>query len=265
MRVHIKTTWQWDEGRKEYAKVSDTFYDYNGPVALACGASSEQKSVEKQQQSIMDQMMGQAKQIFGGASSVFQSLVNTFTPTIKAGPNQQGMSPAELAARQSGIVSQTAQGYKNVRAALGNAQASVGGGNAVIPSGVNEANDVNAAIAAAENQSEQLTNLQSENYAIGRENYNNATKGLAGATEVFNPATSAGNAATSSGEAVSNTANQIATQNNSWMSAVSGALGGVAGSLTGGFMNKIPGMGGGGGGGFGALPVSTGSINRANA
>ena len=235
-KIHIKTVWKWDEYSTKYIKIYDHFYNYDGPTENACGASSQQTSVEASQQRFMNQMMSQASTVFGNASSVFNSLVNTFTPTIQAGPNQQGFSPAELSAMNSQAITGAGQAYKNAKAAVGNEEAAVGGGNVTLPSGVNEATDTGLAENAANLTSTELNKITQENYATGRSNYENAVNGLAGSINVFNTASTAGNAATSSGEAAANTANQIAQENNSWMSAAGGALGAIGGAATGGLM-----------------------------
>jgi hypothetical protein len=263
MIVHLKTVWELD-GMGRYVKVYDEVQDYNGPVALACGATSQQKQIGQQQQNFFNQLQSQASTVFGNASQVFQTLVNTFTPTIQAGPNQQGFSPAELSAMQSQAITNVGQGYRNVKAAVGNQEAAYGGGNISLPTGVNEATDLGAAEAAANAQSGALNQITQENYAVGRQNYENAVKGIAGATDVFNPATSSANAATGAGTAAANTANQVAQENQSWMSAVSGVLGSVAGAATGGAMNWVKGLGGkqGGGGGGGGAVADTGGYGN---
>lgn len=201
-----------------------------------CGATQGQKDVGAAQTGLLNQLTTQAKSVFGASSSVFQSLVNTFTPTVQAGPNQQGFSPAELAARQSAAITQTGQAYKNAKAAVGNQEAAFGGGNTALPSGTNTQSDIQLAEAGANQTSSELNQIQQENYATGRENYQNAVTGLARAPDVFNPATGAGGTAIGAGTAAANTQNQIASQNNSWVSAVGGILGSVAGAATGGLL-----------------------------
>lgn len=261
MRILTKTVWQWDDAVGRYVKVYEEGHDFDGPVALACGASSQQKQIEGQQQSFFNQLTSQSQAVFGAASSVFQSLVNTFTPTIKAGPDQQGFSPAELSARNSAAITNTGQAYKNAKAAVGNQEAAYGGGNISLPTGVNEATDLGLAEAGANQTASELNQIQQENYAVGRQNYENAVKGLEGATDVFNPATGIANAATGAGEAAAKTANEIAQQNNSWMSAVSGVLGSVAGAATGNFTK---GLGGNQGAANTGSSVTTGAGSGAN-
>jgi hypothetical protein len=87
-------------------------------VSGGCGASDEQKDIGQQQTAFMQQMMGQAQEIFGNSSSVFKDLVNTFAPTVAAGPNQRGFSLPEEAALKSQAITQTGQAYKNASQAV---------------------------------------------------------------------------------------------------------------------------------------------------
>jgi hypothetical protein len=237
MKIYTRLEYHWD-GTNYILDKSESF-EYNGYIAWMCGATAQQNQIGQSQQNFMNQLQGQATTVFGNDSSVFQSLQSTFLPTIQAGPNQQGFSPAELSAMQSQAITQTGQGYKNAKAAVGNEEAAVGGGNNVLPSGVNAATDASLAENAANQTSSQLNQITQENYAVGRQNYQNAVAGEEASTGVFNSATSAAGAATNAGSAAANTANQIAQENNSWMSAVSGALSGVAGGLTGGLSNYL--------------------------
>jgi hypothetical protein len=231
MRVYRTIEYKWD-GEKYVLDKAD-YFDYNGPVALACGASSEQKAIGAQQSDLFKQMTQQSQQVFGASNKVFNQLVNTFSPTIAAGPNQQGFSPALLSAMNASAIQNVGQAYKNAKAAVGNAQAAYGGGNVALPSGAQIGTDLSLAESAANQTSSTLNQITQENYAVGRDNYNRAVTGLEQAPNVFNAATSAGNAATGAGEAAANTQNQIAQESNSWISAVTGALGTVAGAATG--------------------------------
>jgi len=241
MFIHTEIQMQWDDGMGRYVKVYDKGYEYNGPVALACGADSSQKQIEKSQQSFMNQLQGQSQAVFGASNTVFQSLLKTFSPTIQAGPNQEGFSPALLSAMKSQVITGAGTAYKNAKAAVGNAQSAFGGGNTVLPSGAQIGTDLSLAEGAANLTASGLNQLTQEDYAVGRDNYKTAVAGLEQAPGVFNAATSAANAATGAGEAASSTANQIAQQDNSWMSAVSGALGSVAGAATGNLTKNLGG------------------------
>lgn len=243
MRIYTKLQYLWNGF--DYILDKADFIDYTGEVSQCCGASDQQKEVAASQQAFMTQMQQQASTVFGNSSAVFQSLLNTFTPTIQAGPNQQGFSPAELAARQSQAITQSGQAYKNAKAAVGNAEAAQGGGNAVLPSGANVGTDLGLAESGANLTATELGQITDENYAVGRQNYDKAVSGLAGATGVYNAANSAGGVANQSGSDAATSANQVSQENNSWINATIGALGGVAGSFATGGLSSLSSGGGG--------------------
>ncbi len=260
MRIYTKLEFSWNG--TEYTLDKSDFFEYNGPIAHTCGASSQQQGIEQSQQNFMNQLQQQASQVFGASSQLFQNLQSTFMPIIKAGPNQQGFSPAELSAMNSQAITGAGQAYKNAKSAVGNEEAAFGGGNVTLPSGVNTATDLGLAEGAANLTSQQLNQITQENYAVGRQNYQNAVQGAIASPGVFSPASSMAGQATGAGEAAANTANQIAQENNSWMSGVSGILGSVAGAATGGLTNKLLNTGAASGGGN---PVSlpTGNLDPA--
>ena len=228
---------QWDGSH--YITVSSREIDYNGPVALCCGATTAQGDALATQTSITNQVMQQGQQVFGDASSVYKDLVSSLSPTVAAGPNQHGFSQAELANLNSQAITQNGIAYKNAKAATGNAMSSVGGGNTSMPSGTTEGIDENLASSAASNTANELGQITQADYTQGNTNYNNAVNAIGRSTESFNPSTNLDNAASSAAAGQASTANQIATQNQSWMGAVSGVLGSVAGAAAGAGIAKI--------------------------
>lgn len=245
MRIYTKIEMQWDDTVDKYVPILEESYEYAGPVALMCGASQGQKDIAHQQDSTYNQMVQQSQQVFGSSSKVFTDLMSTFAPTVAAGPDQEGFSPAEKAALQSRAITQTGQAYKNAKYAVGEAQAANGGGNvADVSGGAKVATDLGLAEGAAGETANELNTIDLNDYQTGRANYDKATAGLAEAPNVFSPATSAAGITTGAGEAAANTENQIAQQNNSWVQAVTGALGGIAGAtVTGGMANLGKGVG----------------------
>lgn len=244
MRIYTKLEYHWDDGLNDYVLDNSDSFEYNGFVALACGATSQQNQIEASQQSFMTQAQQQASQVFGGASQVFSGLMATFAPTVAAGPSQQGFSPTELANLKSQAITQTGQSYRNAKQALGENLAASGGGNTGLPSGVAATEGTELAEAGANQTASQLGQITEANYATGRQNYQNAVQGELSATNVYNAAEGALSGANSSGEAASSTANQIATQDNSWVQGVTGALGAIGGAVaTGGMANLGKGVG----------------------
>lgn len=235
--------------------------EYDGEIALLCGATSAQTQAQQAQAAAYTQMTQQAQQVFGAGSQVFQNLQNTFQPTIAKGPSQEGFSEAEKSALNSQAITNGGIAARNAKQATGEAVAAQGGGNnPALQSGVNTGIEAQVNESAAENTATNLNTINLNNYATGRQNYENAVAGEAGSVAAFNPATGAGSAATGAGEASANTANQIATQNQSWVQAVTGALGGVAGSFVGGGLGKL--VGGGSGSTGGSISTAPSSVNN---
>jgi hypothetical protein len=230
----------WDGTRYITDEENSIGTEFDGPVALCCGADPAQTQIAQQQSAAYTQMTQQASQVFGNSSAVFGDLMKTFAPTVAAGASQQGFSPAELSNLNSSAITQTGQAYRNAKSAVGEAQAAQGGGNVGdVSGGANVGTDLSVANSAASQTAGELNQIGEANYQTGRQNYDTAVQGLSNAPNVFNTATSMNNAATNSGNAAANTANQIAQENNSWVQAVTGALGSVAGAATTAGIGKI--------------------------
>lgn len=246
MRITTKLVLQWDVDT--YIEIEREGYEYDGPVARLCGATPGMQNIANQQSAFSQQLVQQATSVFGSSSKVFNDLVNSLSPTLAAGPNQEGFSPAEKANLNSQAITQTGQAYKNAKAAVGNSESAQGGGNTGLISGARIGTDMGLAESAANQTSSELSGITQADYAAGRENYKTAVAGMERAPGVFGAATSAANAATNSQEGVANTENQISQQNQSWIQSVTGALGGIAGAATGSYFGKLPHAGGGGSG-----------------
>ena len=189
-----------------------------------CGASQQQKQIEASQQAFYDTLTSEYRTTFGENQAILKTLTGSLEPILQAGINQQGFSPEELANLNEIAVNQTGQNYANAKAAVSNQQAAEGGGNAFIPSGAKQELQSQLATSAAQQESANEQQIQSSNYATGRQNYLAALSGLQGVSGLYNPTGLAG-AATGAGSAAAQTADQITQANNSWMSLVSGALG----------------------------------------
>jgi hypothetical protein len=244
MTIHTKVVFQWDDTLSRYNKVSDEYFEYNGPIDLVCGASAAQNQILGQQTGFASQVANQAGTIFGNASSAFNALQASLLPTISKGPNQMAFSQGELAARNAGVISTGGQAAANAKSAIGNANAAQGGGNTSLTSGATSAEGANAVSDIAANTATELNKVQQEGYVAGQNEYNEAIKGEEGATNVFNPASEAANAGTTAFNGAANTANEVTEQNQSWVNAAIGALGNVAGAATGGLMKGVGGMAG---------------------
>lgn len=213
-------------------------FEYSGPIALCCGASSEQKQTYQEQNQYYQTLMNQAKSEYGFASQVFNDLFQSLNPIVEAGPNQEGYSPAELQNLESQNTTGTGEAYNSALKAINESRATQGGGNLALPSGVALKQRQQLATSSAEQEAKNRNIILTNDYDTGRQNYDTAVNQLEGATGVFNPATSSSGAANQGGSAAGETANEIAQASNSWVNAVSGALGGVAGAATGAELGK---------------------------
>lgn len=189
-----------------------------------CGASSQQKDIEKQQAAFYQQLTQQYGVTFSENQSILKSLTKAFTPILEAGPNQRGFSDEERANLNSQAVTGTGRNYAKASAALGAIQGAEGGGTAFIPSGAKHQQQLQLASSAAQNESDIQSNIVAADYSTGRDNYFRAAGALGGVAGELNPIGFA-NAATGAGGAAAETANQITQASNSWMNLVSGALG----------------------------------------
>ena len=240
MRIYSYLSLAWDEQLRKYIPVDEESFEYSGPLMLLCGATQGQQNIANQQAAAYQTMQQQAQKEFGNSSTVFNDLIASLAPTVAAGPNQEGFSPAEKSALQSAAITQTGQAYRNAKQAVGESMAAQGGGNVGdVTSGSNAAINLGVAQSAANQTSNELNEIDQQDYAVGRQNYAEAAASLAGAPGVFGTANNAGAVATDSGSAAAKTQDEIASQNNSWVGAVAGALGNIGGIATGGLIRNF--------------------------
>jgi hypothetical protein len=194
-----------------------------------CGASSEQKQLEKEQADFYAQTTAQAAEVFGKANAVFGEITAATAPIVAAGPSQEGYSAEEKQVLNSQAISSTAGSYDNLSKAL-NAKIAANGGGSSVSSGAELQQREQLGVSAANQLSNQELGITSASYDQGNKNYNSALTALELAPGVFNTTANVNNAATGAGSAASTSANNITNANNSWVSSVTGALGGIAGN-----------------------------------
>lgn len=197
-----------------------------------CGASSQQKDIEKSQAAFYNEMTSEYKSVFGQAQGILSTLTKSFQPILDKGINQQGYSPDELANLNSQAVTGTGVNYAKAKEALANQQAAEGGGNTFVPTGAKEQQNLELASSAAQNESAIEGKIASDNYSTGRENYLSAANALGGVASQLNPAGLA-NATTGAGGAAASTADAITQANNSWMQLAGAGLGAAGTAIAG--------------------------------
>ena len=67
-----------------------------------CGPSKSETNLANSEASFSSLLMSNYAQNFGNQSAILNHLSDIFTPIAEAGPGQQGFTPAELSALNSG-------------------------------------------------------------------------------------------------------------------------------------------------------------------
>jgi len=215
-------------------------YLYDGEVELCKGASDEQNQLAASQTNFYNQLSQDYGQQFANQSAILSSLQKSLQPIVDAGANQFGYSDDQNNTLKATAIQGTAQQYQNAQQALQNYQASRGGGNMYLPSGVDAQNNAALAATGANQVSSELLGIKNAGYAQGNTNYNNAIAQLGGVAAQYNPNGYAGSAI-SSGNSAASELNQIQQENaaaSPW-GAIGGIVGGAAGNLLGGLGSTI--------------------------
>jgi hypothetical protein len=186
---------------------------------------------------------------FGNQQNVLNFLTNKLQATVN---NPQGFSPEALAAARSSAIENTAGNYANAARTVNNQIAARGG--SALPSGVNAQIQGELAAGAANQESQNLNQINLANEQQRQNNYWNAVQGLSGTANMYNPNGIAGevnagtNALTNIGQAFNATTQQGFGA--TFLHGFGSALGkGLGTALSGG--GGVGGLFGGGGSGGG--------------
>lgn len=204
-----------------------------------CGSNSSQTSLESSQQDFYNTLTSAYKTNFAQSQGITNALTKSFSPTLAAGPNQQGYSSGEMEALNTQATEGTAADYGKAQTATSEALAAQNGGNQFVPNGANQQILAQNSTAAAGEEAGLKNTILQNSYAQGRANYDEAASVLGSTASLVNP-NSAASSATSAGTSAATTANQIAQEDNSVWQGALGALGSVAGNAT---YSKAAGLG----------------------
>jgi hypothetical protein len=220
---------------KEMSQRIDRYLAEGRTVSGGCGPSDAMKNLNKSIQSFSTSMVDEAKTIFGDASAMFNTISQSVGKIIAGGPSQQGWGAAESSAVTSQIINAAAVSGRNLKSAIGSAISSIGGGNAVMPSG-SMANIEAQALAGVEAQkSQQLGQATIANYEQGNKNYWQAIGAGEQAPSMLGVANEANKNAMSGLTTAQTSQASIDKANNWWQPMVMGGL--AAGA------SMIPGVG----------------------
>ena len=181
-----------------------------------CGPSATLTNLTNAAVTFAGNVQQQAGQVFGAASQVFNNLVGSIQSVVKGGAGQAGWGAAENAAVNSQIVNNAATSARNEKSAVGNAVASIGGGNTVNPSGL----AVGANLAVAQNvenaKSQQEEQATVANFQQGNQNYENAVGQEEKLPEVFNSTAGMDKSASDANTAANADETTLNAANNWW-------------------------------------------------
>jgi hypothetical protein len=205
-----------------------------------CGPSGSEKSLAAQSQSLSSLMQADFGQRFGQQSSVLQSLNQSLSPIVAAGPSQQGMSSSELATLNTSAINSAGAAARNARAAAGNfsaGQNNTSGLTSGITKQINAGVDSAAANTLATNQ----LGITKANYDQGSANYWRALGAQQGVANAYDPSAFGSQAIGANSNAFGQ-AKTITDQTNAEQAAIAGGISSIAGGfLTGGLSNLGPG------------------------
>jgi len=201
--------------------------NYKGKVFLNC-SSGDQKSALAADSAFGSMLRSSYQTDFSEAQGIFTNLNGNLESIISGGPSQQGMSPAELAARNSQALSNAAASNKNIQAAIGEAR-DTGGATPGVESGVTQAVRGDYMAKVENNLSNQEADITNKNYELGRENYKMAVQAdMALPAATMNPVTAAAGVANEANKITGDQASEIQKSKTSWM----GLAGGLASSVS---------------------------------
>lgn len=248
------------------ALLDSEWYEYEGPIAEAKGASPQETSIANLSSGLASTLASNYNTMFAGQTAILGSLNSGLEKVFQAGANQYGFSPAEDAALRTQATEGTANTYNQALTAVNQGFGAKGGGNSPgVFSGPQSQAQTSLAASTAATQSAEQLGITQAGYNVGRQNYWSAAGALGNTAALYNP-TGVANAASSTANNAFGMANTVNQQNEAaspW-TAVAGILGGVAGAFigdpglggatasaaSGGAAGSYGGGGGGGGGGL---------------
>lgn len=214
-----------------------------GPSAAQENLASQQAAQAATEAEFFKSVQAQQEKQFAGQADLLAKLQSKWQPIFDAGPNQHGYSTAQLDTLHSIATEGTAADYQKALKATNEQIAARGGGNAVIPSGADNAVRAQIARAGAADSSNKNLQIANADYDTGRQNWLTAGSALNGTLNVYNPtgytsaATGAGGLANSGLSSAFGSETTLQNERNAaspW-----GAIGGIVGSVAGSFLGPL--------------------------
>lgn len=202
------------------------WYNYFGPIELACGASSQEKGAFANEQKVSGLLTSAFQQVMGTNMNILDSLTGALKPIVSAGADQFGFTPAEEAARRTEATERLASAGGQATNAVRSAEASRGGGNVYLPSGSEASIEASLAQDTAQKEATAQLDITKQGYDVGRQKFFEATNLLAEAPgKLEGPITGMGSAAESAAASELKGGEAITAANRAWEGPVAGLIG----------------------------------------
>jgi hypothetical protein len=199
-----------------------------------CGGPNSQEQASQAQEASFSRLLNaNYASRFGAQSSIFNTITGILQPIAEAGPGQEGMTPAEKAARTSQAINANATNYRNASTVVAGARAQAGG-NTFAPTGGDKEVQAEIASGAAGQLSNAENDITKEDYALGRSNYEQAIAGLSGVAAEENPS-AIGSEENAANSETFNEASKEEEQSSAWMGELGGLVGGLGSAAIGAF------------------------------
>ena len=201
------------------------------------GASSTQEALQSEEAAFYQKQIDAYDKAYSQFSDISSALKAQFDPILARGYGQMGYTPGEEAALRTQATEQTATNYNQAAQALGEENATMGGGNIINQTGgPQEGMRERLATTAAGEQSKEQLGITTAGYDLGRSMWTQALQGEEALAAGWNPNAFSGSTV-NAGNAAASEANTIAAQAMSPWTSVLGAVGGIAGQAAGGWAN----------------------------
>lgn len=219
-----------------------------------CGPSSQEKFLQQQSMNFSTLLQNNYKTLFGNQLDVLNKINRSISPILAAGPSQHGMSPEELAARNTQAINAAGAGNRAAQQAARTYGAGQGGGGTSgTTSGITKQIESAIASQAASNLGNEQGKIVGQDYEMGRENYWRAQGGMEQLAAGYNP-NAAQSGAIDENQASFGQASKITEENNAMGKDIAGfatslagsALTFGAGAAKGGFKGGLTALGSGG-------------------
>jgi len=195
-----------------------------------CGPSSDEKSLQASSQAFANQLQGNYAKLFAGQGGVLDVLNKTLSPTLAAGPSQNGFSGAERSALETKAINAAGGANTAAQQAARTYGAGQGGGaGSGLTTGITKQIQSQIGSGAANALAGQEGNIALADEEQGNRNYNTALGGMQALAQDYNP-NGAQSGAIGENQNAFGQASQITQENNQMGQDIAGGITALAGS-----------------------------------